>query len=73
MKEYIIATGTITYALKGRDLLRKNGINARVERMTNRDKNRGCGYVIIVIGDLKNSEILLKAAGIKILEIIERA
>ena len=30
MKRYIIATGTVTYAIKGRDLLRKKGFKVKV-------------------------------------------
>ena len=69
MKEYKIFVGTITYALKGRDILRKNGIKARVERMTSRVENHGCGYVILSEGNIEKSEELLRMAGIKILEI----
>lgn len=69
MKEYKIFVGTITYALKGRDILRKNGIKARVERMTSGVENHGCGYVILSEGNIEKSEELLRMAGIKILEI----
>ena len=53
MKEYKIFVGTITYALKGRDILRKNGIKARVERMTSGVENHGCGYVILSEGNIE--------------------
>lgn len=73
MKEYIISTGTVTYALKGRDILRKKGIKAYVERITSGKGSAGCGYAIITEGDLKQAEKLLKEAGVKILEINQRA
>ena len=34
MKRYIIATGTVTYAIKGKDLLRKKGFNIREDILT---------------------------------------
>lgn len=73
MKRYVITTGTITYALKGKDLLRKKGIKANVERITSGAGSAGCGYSIIVEGDLKTAEGILRNAAIKILEINERA
>lgn len=70
MKRYIIATGTVTYALKGRDLLRKNGFTAKIERITG-DKTLGCGYVIVVTGNINEVQKLLNASGVKILKIAE--
>ena len=54
MKRYIIATGTVTYAMKGRDLLRKNGFTVKIERITG-DKTLGCGYVLVLTGDIKEA------------------
>ncbi len=73
MKGYIITTGTITYALKGRDLLRRNGIKAYVERITSGKGSAGCGYAIIIEGKLNEAKELLLKGGVKILEINERA
>ncbi len=70
MKRYVIATGTVTYALKGRDLLRKHGFSAKIERITG-DKTLGCGYVIVLNGNILEAEKILKDAGIKILKITE--
>lgn len=71
MKKYIITTGTVTYAIKGRDLLRKKGYNVKIERISS-GKSAGCGYSIVLIGDIDGAEELLRAAGIKILEIYEK-
>ncbi len=68
MKRYIIATGTVTYAIKGRDLLRKKGYKAKIERKTG-DNSIGCGYAIIFEGDINSAENILKNGGIKILDI----
>ena len=48
MKGYIITTGTVTYAIKGSDLLRKKGINAKIQRITSVKGSAGCGYSIII-------------------------
>ena len=68
MKRYIIATGTVTYAMKARDLLRKNGYTVKIERITG-DKTLGCGYVLVLTGDIKEAEKILNNGGIKILKI----
>lgn len=71
MKRYIIATGTITYAIKGRDLLRRKGFNAKIERITS-GRIVGCGYTIVITGNIAEAERLLQDAGVKILEISEK-
>lgn len=71
MKGYSITTGTVTYALKGRDLLRKKGFKANVDRITSGENNLGCGYSITVYGDIKSAEQILRSGGVKILKISE--
>ncbi len=73
MKGYIITTGTVTYALKGRDILRKKGYKATVSRITSGKGSSGCGYSIITEDDSTEPETILRNAGIKILEINKRA
>ena len=71
MKRYIISTGTITYAIKGRDLLRKKGFKVKIERITGK-ATLGCGYAIILEGNVNEAERILRDAGIKVLDISER-
>lgn len=67
MNRFLVSTGTITYAIKGRDVLRRNGIRASVERTTS--DRLGCGYGISVVGNIKKAERILRESGVKILEI----
>ena len=69
MNRYVITTGTVTYAIKGKDILRKKGFKASVERIMSEKGGNGCGYAIIVEGDLGEAESILRKSGIKILEI----
>ncbi|MEE1238831.1 MAG: DUF3343 domain-containing protein [Acutalibacteraceae bacterium] len=71
MKKYVITTGTVTYAIKGRDLLRKKGYNVKIERIAS-GASSGCGYSIVLNGEPGDAESLLRNAGIKILEISEK-
>ncbi len=71
MKRYVIQTGTVTYAIKGRDLLRKKGFKVKIERIT-AGKNYGCGYAIVLDGGLEEAEKTLRENGVKILDIKEK-
>ncbi len=65
MSRYAVSTDSITYALKGRDLLRRKGFSAYTERRTTGLSGAGCGYNIIFSGDPKQVQNLLSDAGIK--------
>lgn len=69
MQHQIILVNSITYAIKGRDLLRKHGFKSHIERKTATKGNFGCGYVIVAYGNKQKIITLLKDYGIKILEI----
>ena len=70
MQKYMLITPSVTYALKGRDVLRRLGFSARVERR-NSQKSTGCGYGIVTDGDIRRAERALQSSGVKILEIID--
>lgn len=59
---------SITYANKGKDLLRRNGFSAYIERLPNPQKGEGCGYRIKVIGDENMARELLCANRIKLVD-----
>jgi len=73
LNNYFIITGTVTYALRGRDILRSKGYSANVKRVQHKYKNAGCGYGIVLTGDVEQAIQLLKSSGIKILgtEVVE--
>ena len=68
MKQAVIATGTVTYAIKGRDLLKRAGFSAKIVRDLG---GAGCGFGISVTGSIEQAVKLLQKAGIRILEIKE--
>lgn len=69
MNRHTVITGTVTYAIKGRDLLQKKGYKAKIEKTASGKGNVGCGYGIVIEGDIALAEKLLRDSGIKILEI----
>ena len=67
--KHVVVTGTVTYAIRGRDILRKNGFKASVERNSSGLGRLGCGYGIVVFGDITKAETILKENNIKIIEV----
>ncbi len=64
----MVVTGTVTYAVKGRDLLRRQGYKAAIERVTAGERI-GCGYGILTFGDPEKTKEALERGRVKILEI----
>ncbi len=73
LKTNIIITGTITYALRGRDILRSKGFRASVERNLNLNSRYGCGYGIAVYGDIETAVEILKENNVKVLDIAPKS
>lgn len=73
MERNIISIGTVTYALKGRDLLRKLGFKAYVQRNSSDIGKYGCGYSIVAVGDIDKIADALTENGIRILNIDKNA
>ncbi len=67
--KHVIVTGTVTYAIRGRDILRNNGYSATVERNSSGLGRLGCGYGIVVVGNIEKALEILRAQGIKIIEV----
>ncbi len=71
MKRYFVITGTITYAIKGRDALRRGGCHAELKRTVNATGNVGCGYGVLTNCDLNRIKSIFSKFGIRYLQIIE--
>ena len=66
-----IKVGSLTYAMKGRDLLQKNGYKVYLTRNPNPESEEGCGYVIYVNNIDKRCFSVLKTNGIKVLGVVD--
>lgn len=69
MGKPIILVGSVTYAMKARELLWKRGVHAAIERVPPTEAT-GCGYgVVIPEGPDKadEAEQFLRSSGIKVL------
>lgn len=55
---------SITYAMKGQQILERHGMSAYVAR--DHDIKSGCGYKLIIYGDRNAAINLLKTNGVKL-------
>ena len=63
----LIMVSSLTYAMKGKELLNRNGFNANLVRTPRRKNVEGCGYSIVVSNNVDDAESLLNENGIPIL------
>lgn len=61
----VFAVGSVTNAMRGRELLRRQGISAFLGR-ADAGGREGCGYTLAVTGETDRAAAILTAAGIRI-------
>lgn len=71
MGKPVILLSSVTYAMKGRDLLLRQGIPAYVERIP-KSSASGCGYGLYVPRGAEEAQRILSENGIKILGRLDR-
>ena len=72
MGTHLILVSSITYAIKGRDLLRSQGYKAYIEKTPGKLDTNGCGYSIVVNDDPAKLMPLLTRADVKVLGVSQR-
>ncbi len=72
MGKPLIMVSSITYAMKGRQILAKYGIRSDIVRTPSQIRGNSCGYSLYVPARTDEAQRLLEAAGIKVSGRIER-
>lgn len=68
----IIAVSSVTYAMKGAELLAKNGIKRRVTKLRPDKTKKGCMYGVSVnYDDVENAARIFRSGGINYSEIVD--
>ncbi len=67
MKKDLIIVSSVTYAMKGKELLQKRGFKAYITRLPQIKEEAGCGYCVYVSENTDLAEQILRAAGIRVL------
>lgn len=72
MTKTLLILNSITYTMKGRDLLRAHRIKADITRVSKSKILHGCGYGLLVDRDHEQARKILARAGIKVTNQIEQ-
>ena len=71
MKETFVITGTVTYAMKAKEILAKKGYFADVKRWNDRTGKFGCGYGVKVTNILPDkAKAILIENGVKVIDVV---
>lgn len=71
IENHMLVVRSITYAMKGQQMLLRYGITSYVERLANPNREQGCGYGLRVRGDVNLALNILSSVGIPAAEIQE--
>lgn len=71
MGKPLILVSSITYAMKGKDLLMSYGISAYLERIPHLENSGGCGYALHVPRRFEEAQQILSQAGIRVLGVMD--
>lgn len=71
MSRAYIKVNSVTHAMKVKNVLNSNGIYAQVVRNTKSYRNEGCGYSVLINGDISHAEEILKRNHVRFLGIGE--
>ncbi len=62
-----IKVNSITHAIKAKDILSTNGFYAQIMRQDKSGRKEGCGYAVVIEGDLTRAEAILRNNHVKVL------
>ncbi|MBQ5841178.1 MAG: DUF3343 domain-containing protein [Clostridia bacterium] len=71
MANHYIHVGSVTNAMRGKQLLEKNGIRAYLHRSTARGEGEGCGYSLLVSGDDRQATKILQNSGVRVIRVTD--
>ena len=66
MKQSTIAVGSVTNAMRGKQVLENHGYSVQIQRLTHMDDQNGCGYQLLVNGDVARAVELLRSSGVRV-------
>lgn len=67
MSRAYIKVNSVTQAIKVKNVLNSNGIYAQVVRNTNSFQKEGCGYSVVINGDISRAEEILRRNNVRFL------
>ena len=71
MPNFYIHVGSVTNAMRGKQLLEEQGMRAYLHRSQHPSVGDGCGYSLLVTGDVKKAEHVLKQRGVRVIRVTD--
>lgn len=71
-KRILLLVSSVTYAMKGKEILQSRGFRAYIERIPRDLQNVGCGYCIYVNRNTDMAEKILLDSGVRVLGRLEQ-
>ena len=71
MANYYIHVGSVTNAMRGKQLLAEQGIRSYLHRASHPAEEDGCGYSLLVTDQLSKAEQILKSRGVRVSRITD--
>ena len=71
MSNYYIHVGSITNAMRGKQILEAEGIRAYLHRTSRPEDGDGCGYSLLVSGMADTAVNILKKRGVRVIRVTD--
>lgn len=71
MANYYIHVGSVTNAMRGKQLLAEQGIRSFLHRASHPTEGDGCGYSLLVTDHVQKAEQILRQRGVRVLRITD--
>ncbi len=69
MANHHIHVGSITNAMRGKQMLERQGIRTYIHRSSQPTDGDGCGYSLLVTTDVGQAERILRSGGVRVVRI----
>ncbi len=66
----VLLVSSVTFAIKGQNVLREHGISSKIIRNADLKVHSGCGYGIYAMADIFRAQKILAGGGVDILRVV---
>lgn len=71
MGNHYIFVGSVTNAMRGKQLLEEQGIRAYLQRASRPTDGDGCGYSLLVTGGIEKAVGILQKRGVRVIRVTD--
>lgn len=71
MANYYIHVGSITNAMRGKQLLEEQGIRAFLHRTSHPAEGDGCGYSLLISNTAEQAAQILRQRGVRVIRVTQ--